>query len=111
MTINNYLIALFLTVLIELLLAYIFFWGNRKILKPVLLVNLITHPIFWIFLWGNNLLVLIPFNLFLIITLELFIVFVEFLLLKMVLDFNDLKILLLSFLMNLGSFLFGFILF
>jgi hypothetical protein len=50
-TYKKYLIALFITILLELTVAFIYFWRNQmrfSNLQYIVYMNLLTHPILWI---------------------------------------------------------------
>lgn len=102
----NYFIALLTTILLELLIAFIYFWRHKipfKNLKYVIYVNLLTHPILWLisanftgFALGN-------------LIGEPVVVLIEGLLLYKLINSSLTigKSIWLSFLMNVVSFIFG----
>ncbi len=111
MNLFNYLIALFLTVIIEALVALFFGYNNKKILISTVYINLITHSLFCYFLWINSVITLITIDLISIILIEIFITISESALLYFVLKQKYLSTLRLSFYMNIASFLFGVLIF
>ncbi len=106
------LLATFLTILVESFITFCLGHRERKVFFCVILVNLITHPVVCFFLYTNSLIGLFNSNnYFSIILLELIIVLIEFGLLFFTFRGNWRKWLMLSFLMNLGSYLLGFVIF
>lgn len=111
MTIENYLLALFLTLTIELSVAYFLGYRNKKALMSVVCVNLISHPIFCYFLWINLTLLIIPINYFSMISMEIVITLLESILLYYALKQKFVLMLNLSIAMNFTSFAIGLIIF
>ena len=111
MTIESYLLALFLTLVIELSVAYFLGYRNKKAIITVVCVNLISHPLFCYFLWINLTLDIIPINYFTMISLEVIITLLEAILLFYALKQKFLLMLNLSFAMNFTSFVIGLIIF
>lgn len=110
MTLLGYLLALILTIISEVAVTS---WVGykKKVVLAVILVNLISHPIFGFVLWNNELLQIISLNWFWIIFFEFVIVLVESWLLFFALEKKWLQWLKLSFLMNGSSFLLGLAIF
>lgn len=101
------LLALTLTIFIELCVAISMGYRKRRDLECIILVNLITNPIFNYFLICYYLLTNSNLHMLYIIILEILIVFIEYLLLKKAMNYKNSKILLLSFFMNSVSYLSG----
>jgi hypothetical protein len=103
---DSLFLALFLTQIIELPLAY--FLGLRKIeLVGVFFINIFTNPLANLFFWlyGQQ----IDYWL-LIFIIEFFVFIIEFLLILFVLKKGGGKSIFISFIINLSSFLFGLLL-
>ena len=111
MTIESYLLALFLTMVIELSVAYFLGYRNKKAIITVVCVNLISHPLFCYFLWINLTLDIITINYFSMISLEIIITLLESILLYYALKQKFLLMLNLSFAMNFTSFVIGLIIY
>lgn len=103
----------FLTIVTELFITSFFGYRKKEVFISVVLVNLISHPIFMFFLWTNSLTGFFELKRLgvEIICLEIFIVFFEAFLLYFALRQNWWQCLKLSFWMNLFSFAMGFWLF
>ncbi len=101
------LFALILTILVELLIAYIIGYRKREILALIFALNLLTNPLLNYFILLNSQMKLIELSIQVIILLEIIVIITEFLLLSAVLKKEKTKLLILSILMNLASFLFG----
>ncbi len=111
MTIGSYLLALGLTLIIELSVAYALGFRNAKSLLSVICVNLISHPLFGYFLWINQSAAFIPINYYSIIILEIIITIVEAALLFFALKQKFATMLWLSLAMNFTSFAIGQLIF
>jgi hypothetical protein len=111
MTISSYLIALGLTLIIELSVAYALGFRNFKSLISVICVNLISHPLFGYFLWINQSAAFIPINYYSIIALEIIITIGEASLLSFALRQKLPAMLWLSLTMNFASFAIGQLIF
>ena len=111
MTIESYLLALFLTLIIEMSVAYYLGYKSKKALISVVCINLISHPVFCYFLWVNLTLDIITINYFSMISLEVIITLLESILLYYALKQKYLLMLNLSFAMNFASFVIGLIIF
>lgn len=104
----------FLTIISELFItSFVFKYRKREVIFSVILVNLISHPIFQFFLWTNSLVGFFELKRlsFGIILIEIFIVFFESFLLFFALKQNYWQWLNLSFWMNLFSFVLGLLIF
>lgn len=108
--ITNLLIALVFTIIIECIIAFFFGYKDKKSLVVVLLINLLTNPLLnYILLICYNFQIVYNVIFAITIVLEITIVFVEWKILFSVLEKDKKKLLLLSIVMNLVSFLSGFI--
>lgn len=108
--VSEYLIALFFTIAIEILVAVVFGYRNKVAILSVVLVNLITNPLANYIVLFNTYIHLLPENI-LVGILEISIVFAEWGLLVYTLKKEPRKLLLLSITMNMASYLFGLLLF
>jgi hypothetical protein len=106
-----YLLALFLTLVIELAVALILGYRSRRELAVVVLVNFVTHPVLHLILFLNNYLAFLTVNDLTIGIMEICIVFVEWGILCYSFPAKKWKLLLLSFLMNLCSYGLGRVIF
>jgi hypothetical protein len=111
MIISSCLIALMLTIIIELSVAYLFGFKDINSLSSIICVNTITHPVFCYFLWISTTLFLISINYYFIIVLEIIITFIEAAILYITLKQKFTTLLKLSVIMNFASFAIGLIIF
>lgn len=111
MRIEYYFLALILTLLVELFVAYILGFRTKEDIITVIFANLITHPLLCYFLWMNSVIFIIPINYFSIIILEISIVLIESILLFFTLKQKYFNMLKLSFGINAVSFLVGLLIF
>jgi hypothetical protein len=111
MLISPYLVALLLTILIEVLVALIFGFRSKKEILSVILVNLITEPLLNYFLLINSLFSLVAVNIQFLLLLETIVILTEWRLLVYTLQRNSKRLLVLSLIMNLTSFAIGLSLF
>lgn len=104
---GNYLIAILLTIAIEIIVAL--FFGYRKKIEIVtfIFINLITNPLLNYFLFINNYFTLVHINTIIILFLEIIVVFIEWLLLMFALQQNSKKLFALSAIMNFFSYVVG----
>jgi len=110
--ISSLLSPLLLTIIIELVVALLFSYKKKVEIITVILINIITNPILNFSIFINLYFSFINTNLPIIaILLELLVVYVEWKLLFYALQEKPKKLLLLSFTMNLCSFLTGVLLF
>ncbi|PIR78571.1 MAG: hypothetical protein COU28_00885 [Candidatus Magasanikbacteria bacterium CG10_big_fil_rev_8_21_14_0_10_36_16] len=109
--ISSYLLALFLTMVIELGVAL--FLGFRKKIEiiAIIFVNLLTNPILNYLLLVNNHFSFFKTNLLIILLLELLVVLAEWKLLLYIIQDKSSKIFKLSFVMNFCSYIVGVIIF
>jgi hypothetical protein len=109
--ISSLLYALLLTIVIELLVAC--FFGYRKKLEifSIICINLLTNPLLnYLFLINNHFSFMI-INLFVIISLEVLVVLIEWKLLVYALHENSRKMFVLSLAMNFCSYIAGVLIF
>jgi len=111
MRLEHYFLALILTLIIELSVAYVFGFRNKKNITTIIFINLVTHPLLCYFLWMNSVIFIIPVNYFSIIILEILVVLLESVLLLFALKQKYLNMLKLSFGINMVSFLVGLLIF
>lgn len=105
------LIALIVTILVELTVAVLFGYRKKPEVETVVLINLITNPLLNYFLYVINYFGIIIINSMELIFLEIIIVLVEWLLLRFALRQDPKKLLILSLAINLGSYLVGVLIF
>lgn len=111
MTITYYFAALFLTLVIEISIAYILGFRHKTTLIAIICMNLITHPLLCYFLWINSNISIIPINYISIIILEIFVAIIESILLYFTIRQKYLDMLKLSLSINAASFIIGLIIF
>lgn len=111
MRIEYYFLALILTLVIELSIAYVLGFRTKKDIIAIIFANLITHPLLCYFLWMNSIFFITPVNYFSIIILEILVVLLESVLLFFALKQKYLNMLKLSFGINIVSFLVGLLIF
>lgn len=109
--ISSYLLALFLTIVIELAVA--FFFGFRKKIEiiAIVFVNLLTNPILNYLLLVNNHFSFFKSSLLIILFLEAIVVLIEWKLLVFALQEKSKKLLALSLAMNFCSYIAGVLIF
>jgi hypothetical protein len=105
----NYIIALFLTIVIELCVALAFGYKEKKALYLVVLVNLLTHPVINYIIFVNSIFSLMPYQP-LVIILEIIVVIVEWQALSYGLNSKKIKLFYLSLYMNAVSYGIGLLL-
>jgi hypothetical protein len=108
---NDLLSALFFTLVIEVAVAYLLGFKDKKEILAVICVNLITNPALNYFLWANNSYNFISVDTKLIYLLETLIVFTEWRLLVFALREDEKQLLILAILMNVCSYVFGLVIF
>ena len=111
MILSFYLLALFLTLITELAVAWILGYRKRKYFWVILAVNFITHPLLGCFLWLNSIKTILSLNYITVVLLETVIVIIESGLMYLILREKYFDLLKLSFSINLASFLLGFLFF
>jgi len=102
---SSYLLALFLTLIIEISTALFLGYREKSQLLSIFFINLITHPAINYILWLN----IIFANTINLIVLEIIIILVEWLLLVFVINKNKWRLLVLVLSMNFFSFMTGFL--
>jgi len=109
---SNFLLALFLTFLIEILIAFILGYRNKTFFIIIFFINVITNPILNYLVQLNYLFEIFSNKILLILPLEIIVILTEWLILVYVFDKRDkTKLLILSIVMNLASFIIGLVLF
>ncbi|MCF7820273.1 MAG: hypothetical protein K9M44_02260 [Candidatus Pacebacteria bacterium] len=107
----NYLLALFLTLILEFIVFCLFGYRDKKALLTVLGINLVTHPLLGVVLFIKIMVSGTMFSFLEIILLELIIVLVESVFLYYIYLYKYYKLLFLAFIANLVSFLLGLMVF
>jgi hypothetical protein len=105
----NYVASLVMTIVIELCVAFALGFRSESAWKTVIIVNLMTHPVFAYVVWINNHEKFIS-DPVLIPVLEMIVVLIEWGLFYFVLRENPRHLFRLSFAINLASYGFGLIL-
>ncbi len=106
--INNLLFPFFVTIAIETFVAFLFGYRDKFSIGIVILINVITNPAVNYLLLMDRVFHVLPYSLAFIIILELGVVLVEWAILMYSFDNRSKgKLLLLSFIMNLSSFVLG----
>jgi hypothetical protein len=109
--INNYLFALFLTIAIELVVAFFFGFRKKSEIVAIVFVNLLTNPVLNYLLLVNNHFSFFKINLAITLFLELLVVLAEWKLLAYALQEKSKRILAMSFAMNFCSYIAGVLIF
>ena len=109
--INDYLLALFLTIAIELVVALFFGFRKKLEIVAIVFVNLLTNPVLNYLLLVNNHFSFFKITLVIILFLELLVVLAERKLLLYALQEKSNRILVLSFAMNFCSYIAGILIF
>jgi hypothetical protein len=103
----GFLTALILTIIIESFVAFLFGHRGRDTYFAIFAINLITNPVLNYVILIIQSVGLFNINFFYLLLLELIVILVEWRMLVYVLSVSSKKLLSLSMIMNLGSFLFG----
>jgi hypothetical protein len=109
--ISNYLPALFLTIAVELMVAFLFGFRKKLEITAIVFVNLLTNPILNYLLLVNDHFSFFKTNLLVILFLEFLVVLIEWKLLVFALQEKTNKLLILSFAMNSCSYMTGVLIF
>ncbi len=109
--ISSYLLALFLTMVIELAIALFFGFRKKIEIIAIVFVNLLTNPILNYLLLVNDHFSFFKSNLLIILLLEAVVVLIEWKLLVFALQEKPKKLLALSLAMNFCSYFAGFLIF
>jgi len=105
------LVALVLTILIEVAVAVVLGYRKKLEIATVVLVNIITNTILNYFLYASEHFKIIVVNTVMITILEAIIILVEWQLLRFALRQDSKKLFILSFAMNISSYLIGGLIF
>ncbi|MGB9762424.1 MAG: hypothetical protein ACPLW7_00175 [Minisyncoccia bacterium] len=108
---GSYLIALLLTIAIEVIVAIFFGFRKKSEIATIIFINLITNPLLNYLLFINGYLGVSTINITTIIFLEVLVVLVEWLLLRFTLQQNPNKLFTLSLVMNFCSYIAGVLIF
>lgn len=108
---SSYLIALLLTIAIEVVVANFFGYRKKSEITTIIFINLITNPLLNYLLFTNGYFGITQTNTTIILFLEIVVVLVEWLLLGSVLQQNSKKLFTLSLVMNFCSYIVGVLLF
>lgn len=111
MLISSYLVALLLTILIEVFVALIFGYKRKKEILSVILLNLITQPVLNYFLLIDSYFSLVSVTIQFTLLLEIIVILVEWQLLVWTLQRKLKSLFVLSTVMNLASLTIGLSLF
>lgn len=106
-----YIIALVLTILIEIVVAAFLGYKKKSEIIVVILINLITNPLLNYILFINGRFQIIQNTMMLTLVLEIIIVLVEWILLMFALQQNSKKLFVLSLTMNFCSYMVGILFF
>lgn len=109
MILINYLLALILTLAVELVVLILFGYRKKLEILVVILVNLITNPLLNFILLSNNYFGFLTVNSLTILLLEAAVVLVEWRFLVFALRKDPKKLLVLSLVMNICSYSVGFL--
>ncbi len=109
--ISSYLFALFLTIAIELVVAFLLDFKKKLEIVTIVFINSLTNPTLNYLLLVNDYFSFFDTNLLIILLLELMVVLIEWRLLFWVLREKTKKLLLLSLVMNFCSYIVGVIMF
>ena len=110
MSLSNYVVALVLSIIIEISVAYLMGYKEKKYLLTIMMINFITHPILNYFILILSF-VKFDINLLLVGLLEIGAIFTEWGLLVHVFHKPKDKLLILSLVTNLVSFITGILIF
>jgi hypothetical protein len=105
--ISSYLLALFLTIVIELAVAFFFGFRKRIEIIAIIFINLLTNTILNYFLLANDHFSFFKSSLLIILLLEIVVVLIEWKLLVFALQEKPKKLLALSLAMNFCSYITG----
>lgn len=108
---GSYLIALLLTIVIEVIIAIFFGYRKKSEIAAIIFINLITNPLINYLLIINGYLKIITISTATILFLEMIVVLLEWLLLIFTLRQNSKKLFILSLVMNLCSYIAGVLIF
>jgi multidrug transporter EmrE-like cation transporter len=106
-----YVIALFLAITVEVIIGVFLKFRKKQEILAIALVNLITNPLLNCFLFVSNYFRLFRVDMTIILILEAIVVLVEWLLLRFALRQRYDKLLILSVVMNVSSYISGIFIF
>jgi hypothetical protein len=109
--IGNFLLALLLTISVELIIALLFGYKKKSEIIVIICINLITNPVLNYLLLLNFHFSFIKTNIVVILLLEILVVLVEWRLLVYALQANSRKLFILSLVMNFCSYITGVMIF
>jgi len=109
--ISSYLLALFLTIIIELIVAFFFGFRKKIDIIAIIFINLLTNPILNYLLLVNDYFSFFKSSLLIILFLEAIVVLLEWKLLVFALQGKSKKLLALSLVMNFCSYIVGVLFF
>lgn len=107
---NKVFVSLILTVIIELIIGFLIGLRKKNELLLLILINILTNPLVNLIDFLNASINLIDRNLLLLL-LEIFVVFIEYLLIRLVLKYSNSKSLFISLAINLVSYFTGLLIF
>ncbi len=105
------MVALILTILIEVTVAVVLGYRQKKVIATVVLVNMVTNPILNYFLYASEHFKIMTVDAMTITILEVIIILVEWQLLRFALQQDSKKLFILSLTMNVSSYLIGGLIF
>ena len=109
--ISSYLLALFLTIIIELIVAFFFGFRKKIDIIAIIFINLLTNPILNYLLLVNDYFSFFKSSLLIILFLEAIVVLLEWKLLVFALQGKSKNLLALSLVMNFCSYIVGVLFF
>jgi hypothetical protein len=104
---SNFLFVLCITIIVELVIVYLFGYRKKQEIIVIICINLITNPLLNYLLLLNHYFAFIKTNLTVIVFLELLVVLVEWRLLVYAIIGKSKKLFILSLLMNFCSYISG----
>lgn len=104
------LFALALTLIIEIIIAFLLEYRKKEEIYLIISVNLLTNPLLNFLIQLNSQLKIIQLSFYLIILIEIGVVVIEFIILSFILKQDRKKLFILSLIMNTASFFVGLIL-
>ena len=107
----DFLIALLLTIVVEWCVVFLFGYRNKNVFLVVAMINLVTNPLLNYIILVIQYLNLFQINMPVFFIIELLVILAEWRLLIYAINENDKKLLILSVVMNLASFISGLVLF
>jgi len=108
--ISNFFVPLLLTIVIEVFIAFLFGYWDKKFIAVIVLMNVITNPVLNYLIALNNLFNFVSYSWIMLSFMECLVILVEWRILVYAFNNENKKWLLLSITMNLASFILGIIL-